>query len=45
MHVLVVEDEPAIAADIRRALGAMSYLVDVARDGETAWFKGDTEGL
>jgi DNA-binding response OmpR family regulator len=43
MRILVVEDEPAIAADICRALAGMSYLTDVAADGETAWFKGDTE--
>ena len=41
--VLVVEDEPAISADICRALAGMSYLTDVASDGDTAWFKGDTE--
>jgi DNA-binding response OmpR family regulator len=43
MRVLVVEDEPRIAADIRSGLEEANYAVDVARDGEDAWFKGETE--
>ena len=43
MRILVVEDEPRIAADVRAALEAAGYLVDIARDGEEAWFFGDTE--
>lgn len=43
MRILVVEDEPRIAADVRAALEAAGYLVDIARDGEEAWFRGDTE--
>jgi two-component system OmpR family response regulator len=43
MRILLVEDEPRIAADVRAALEAAGYLVEVAGDGEDAWFRGDTE--
>ncbi|MDR3470981.1 MAG: response regulator transcription factor [Devosia sp.] len=43
MRVLVVEDEPRIAADIGAVLKASGMAVDVVADGETAWFSGDTE--
>ena len=43
MKVLVVEDEPRIAADIAAALGTAGMAVDVESSGEGAWFKGDTE--
>jgi two-component system OmpR family response regulator len=43
MKILVVEDEPRIAADISSALKASSMAVDLVTDGEEAWFKGDTE--
>jgi two-component system, OmpR family, response regulator len=43
MKVLVVEDEPRIAADISAALKGSGMAVDLATDGEDAWFKGDTE--
>lgn len=43
MRLLLVEDDKRIAADIERALGAAGYVVETARDGEDAWFRGDTE--
>jgi len=43
MRILLVEDDARIRADVAAALEAHHYLVDVARDGEDAWFKGDTE--
>jgi two-component system OmpR family response regulator len=43
MRMLVVEDEPKIAQDVSRALEAAGYVVELARDGEEAWFRGDTE--
>lgn len=43
MRVLLVEDEPVIADDVSAALKDAGFLVDHARDGETAWFMGDTE--
>ena len=42
MRCLVVEDDPDIQADIRRALEASGFVVDVAGDGEAAWYGGDT---
>jgi DNA-binding response OmpR family regulator len=43
VRILVVEDEPRIAADIRSGLERANYAVDSASDGEDAWFKGETE--
>jgi two-component system OmpR family response regulator len=43
MRVLVVEDEPRIAADLRGGLERAGYAVDVSKDGDDAWFKGETE--
>lgn len=43
MRILVVEDEKRIAEDVAKALKASGYAVDVAADGEEAWFRGDTE--
>jgi len=43
VRILVVEDEPRIAADIRSGLERANYAVDTAADGEDAWFRGETE--
>lgn len=43
MRILLVEDEPRIAADIGETLSAAGYLVETVGDGEAAWFRGDTE--
>ncbi len=43
MRILVVEDEPRIAADLKSGLEQANYAVDTARNGEDAWFKGETE--
>jgi len=43
MRVLLVEDDPRIAPDVARALEAAGYVVETVRDGEEAWFRGDTE--
>jgi two-component system, OmpR family, response regulator len=43
MRILVVEDEKKVAADLAGALTGSGYIVEQAADGETAWFKGDTE--
>jgi DNA-binding response OmpR family regulator len=42
-RVLVVEDDAAIRGDLVAALTASGFLVEACADGETAWFKGDTE--
>jgi len=43
MRILVVEDEADIAKDIAGALAAAGYLVEIATDGDDAWFRGSTE--
>jgi two-component system, OmpR family, response regulator len=43
MRILLVEDDDRIAVDVERALTAAGYVVERARDGEYAWFRGDTE--
>ena len=36
-HIIVIEEEPAVASVIRKALTEESYEVSVAMDGESAW--------
>ncbi len=43
MRLLLVEDDRRIAADVEGALQAAGYVVETVRDGEEAWFLGDTE--
>lgn len=43
MRLLLVEDDRRIAADVSAALEAAGYVVETVRDGEEAWFRGDTE--
>lgn len=43
MKILVVEDDPKIAAGLRRGLGAEGFTVDVAADGDDGWWMA-TEG-
>lgn len=43
MRLLLVEDEARIADDIMAALKNAGYVIDHVKDGETAWFQGDTE--
>ena len=43
MRVLLVEDEPGIAAHLQQVLTLAGYAVDRAGDGEEAQFLGDTE--
>ncbi len=42
MRALVVEDSPDVAQHVAEALSASGFVVDHARDGEDAWFRGDT---
>jgi DNA-binding response OmpR family regulator len=42
MRALVVEDSPDVAQHVAEALIAAGFVVDHARDGEDAWFRGDT---
>ena len=43
MRVLLVEDDRRIASDVARALNSAGYVVEIVRDGEEAWFRGDTQ--
>jgi DNA-binding response OmpR family regulator len=43
MRCLVVEDDPDIQADLKRAIEAAGFIVDVVSDGEAAWYAGDVE--
>jgi len=43
MRLLVVEDDDRIANDIMTALAAAGYAAEREKDGEEAWFRGDTE--
>ncbi|CCQ75058.1 response regulator transcription factor [Magnetospira sp. QH-2] len=43
MRLLVVEDDPAMARQLRLALEGAGYVVDGAEDGEEGHFLGDTE--
>jgi two-component system, OmpR family, response regulator len=44
MRLLVVEDEPRLAADLRAGIETAGYAVDGARDGLAADFRVETEG-
>jgi two-component system OmpR family response regulator len=43
MRILLVEDDPDIARQLKQALGDAGYAVDHAPDGEEAQFLGETE--
>ena len=43
MRILVVEDNPEVARQVKAALEQELFVVDVALDGENGWFLGDTE--
>jgi DNA-binding response OmpR family regulator len=43
VRALVVEDEADVAADLALALQDAGFVVDIASDGEDAWFRGNTE--
>jgi two-component system, OmpR family, response regulator len=43
MGVLVAEDEPAVADNIKTWLERSGFRVELAHTGEEAWFLGDTE--
>ena len=43
MRCLVVEDDPDIQAVLSRSLEAAGFRVDIAADGDAAWYAGDVE--
>jgi DNA-binding response OmpR family regulator len=45
VHILVVEDDDRLARTVEAGLVAAGYVVEIECDGETAWFRGDTEAF
>jgi two-component system OmpR family response regulator len=45
MRVLVAEDDERIATALAAALAAAGFVAEVEADGESAWFRGDTEAF
>ena len=43
MRILLVEDDERVAEGVVSALAAAGFVVEHVRDGEDAWFRGDTE--
>ena len=43
MRILVVEDEPTLAAQLAEGITTVGYVVDVAHNGVDGNFMGDTE--
>ncbi|MDB5505588.1 MAG: transcriptional regulator [Devosia sp.] len=43
MRVLIAEDDQRLAEILRSALTTAGFIPDVVGDGETVWFRGDTE--
>ena len=43
MRILLVEDDPDLSRQLKRALADADYVVDHAPDGEEARFLGETE--
>ncbi|MGI2031108.1 response regulator transcription factor [Rhizobium panacihumi] len=43
MRILLVEDDPLIARDITHHLTRAGYLVEHEKDGESGWYRGDSE--
>lgn len=43
MRILVVEDERRIADDVSSALAEAGYVPEVVHDGESAWFRAETD--
>lgn len=44
MRVLIAEDEPRIAADVKLGLERAGYVADMVGDGEAALFQAEVEG-
>lgn len=43
MRILLIEDDPLIARDVTLHLSRAGYLVEHENDGESGWFRGDSE--
>ncbi len=45
MRILIAEDDKRISDTLRSAFEAAGFVVEVERDGEDAWHRGDTEAF
>ena len=43
MRALVVEDDPVVGPDVKQALHAAGFIVDIATSGDDALYRGDVE--
>jgi len=43
VRALIVEDDPVVGLDLSKALSGAGFVVDLARDGEDASFRGEVE--
>lgn len=43
MKILIAEDDKRISSPLKTAFEGAGFVVDVESDGETAWYRGDTE--
>ncbi len=43
MRVLVAEDDDRLAQSLKAALEAAGFVAEIERDGENAWYRGDSE--
>lgn len=43
MKILIAEDDARISSPLRSAFEGAGFVVEVESDGETAWYRGDTE--
>jgi DNA-binding response OmpR family regulator len=43
MRLLLVEDDEVLGEDLAKALAEAGFVVDLATDGEDAWYRGGTE--
>lgn len=43
MKILIAEDDKRISSPLSTAFESAGFVVDVESDGETAWYRGDTE--
>jgi two-component system, OmpR family, response regulator len=45
MRILIVEDEPSLARQLRQTLESAGYAVDSAHDGEEGQFLGEPKAM
>jgi two-component system OmpR family response regulator len=43
LRALVVEDDPVVGPDVAQALRGAGFVVDLATEGQDAWYRGDVD--